>query len=210
MFYSKDVKFAFTLAEILLTLVVIGVVAAMTIPILINDFNEEAYRTMFKKKYSEILQVYNKITMENAGYYKCSYFGLDADASECQRFYSDLTANYNVVKTCNADDHKSLGNCIPAGGILKQDGTEVGSPCHGLNLAGQNNSNVFVFNDGTYMFVYGSGGEGKWWPIFSFDVNGLKKPNQWGKDVFSFIIRENKIEFYSCGYSGENLLLGQS
>ena len=42
-------KLGFTLAEVLLTLVIIGVVAAMTVPSLMKNTNEEEYRTAAKK-----------------------------------------------------------------------------------------------------------------------------------------------------------------
>ena len=45
---------AFTLAEVLITLGIIGVVAAMTLPSVINKFRAKALETGFKKSYSNI------------------------------------------------------------------------------------------------------------------------------------------------------------
>jgi len=209
MLFKNNSYGAFTLAEVLIVITLIGIIACMTIPLLNNSINNESYNAMFKKKYSEIIQVYKKITQEHGGYYQCTYTSSGPVTTECQKFYNDLMANYNVVKTCKGDDNTSLGTCLPADGILKEDGTEIGSYCYGFNLSGQKNSNVFILNDGTYIFVYPSG-TGKWWPIFAIDVNGQKKPNQWDKDVFSFIIDGNKLGFYPCGSSGENILLNKN
>lgn len=47
-------KKAFTLAEVLITLGIIGVVAAMTIPTLIANARSQQYRSKFKKNYFNI------------------------------------------------------------------------------------------------------------------------------------------------------------
>lgn len=47
-------KQAFTLAEVLMTLGIIGVVAAMTLPTLITDFQKRSTATMVKTLYSKI------------------------------------------------------------------------------------------------------------------------------------------------------------
>lgn len=49
-------QFGFTLAEVLITLVIIGVVAALTIPTLINNTNGQAYRSSLKKAISMLNQ----------------------------------------------------------------------------------------------------------------------------------------------------------
>ena len=45
-------KLGFTLAEVLITLVIIGVIAAMTVPTLMNNTNAQEYRSAFKKAIS--------------------------------------------------------------------------------------------------------------------------------------------------------------
>ena len=49
-------RFGFTLAEVLITLGIIGVVAAMTIPTLISNTNGAKYRSQFKKSISTLNQ----------------------------------------------------------------------------------------------------------------------------------------------------------
>ena len=49
-------KKAFTLAEVLITLGIIGVVAAMTMPNLIASHQKKVLETSFKKSYSSLLQ----------------------------------------------------------------------------------------------------------------------------------------------------------
>ena len=50
------VKFAFTLAEVLITLGIIGVVAAMTIPVLFSNINNAKFRNQYKKAVSTLNQ----------------------------------------------------------------------------------------------------------------------------------------------------------
>ena len=54
---------AFTLAEVLITLVIIGIIAAMTIPSLLNNTNKQEFRTALKKSISVLNQA---ITMHYA------------------------------------------------------------------------------------------------------------------------------------------------
>ena len=49
-------RFGFTLAEVLITLGIIGVVAAMTIPTLIANTNGAKFRSQFKKSISTLNQ----------------------------------------------------------------------------------------------------------------------------------------------------------
>lgn len=56
-------KFGFTLAEVLITLVIIGVIAAMTIPTLMSNTNQQENKTAFKKAISTLNQA---ITMQYA------------------------------------------------------------------------------------------------------------------------------------------------
>ena len=49
-------KSAFTLAEVLITLVIIGVIAAITVPTLLNNIRGEEYRTAYKKSISALNQ----------------------------------------------------------------------------------------------------------------------------------------------------------
>ena len=57
--------FGFTLAEVLITLGIIGVVAAMTIPTLIQKHQKQTILTQLKKAYSELGQAIQLAEVEN-------------------------------------------------------------------------------------------------------------------------------------------------
>ena len=58
-------RFGFTLAEVLITLGIIGVVAAMTIPNLIATHKAKRFRTQFLKSYSTIQQVFKQMQADD-------------------------------------------------------------------------------------------------------------------------------------------------
>ena len=53
-------KSAFTLAEVLITLGIIGVVAAMTLPVLTQKYQKMVLKNQYKKVYSTLSQAYSK------------------------------------------------------------------------------------------------------------------------------------------------------
>ena len=58
------IKNGFTLSEVLITLVIIGVVAALTIPTAINRMQREELRSQFKKAVSTTSQVIQKMKVD--------------------------------------------------------------------------------------------------------------------------------------------------
>ncbi len=66
-------KYGFTLAEVLITLGIIGVVAAMTIPVLISNTNGAKYRSQLKKTVSTL----NQAGLMAQARYEFDYAGTD-------------------------------------------------------------------------------------------------------------------------------------
>ena len=56
--YYKSANYAFTLAEVLITIGVIGIVAAIAIPSLINHYNDKVLETRYKKTKSILINGY--------------------------------------------------------------------------------------------------------------------------------------------------------
>ena len=79
-------KFGFTLAEVLITLGIIGVVAAMTIPTLIANTNSAKFRSQFKKTLS---------TMNQAALMGQAQYDMN---------YADATAACNATAATAADE----------------------------------------------------------------------------------------------------------
>jgi len=86
-------KSGFTLAEVLITLGIIGVVAAMTIPTLVADYQERSYNTAattFERKLGEALKVMN--TQQTL-----------AGHTTTESFVDELKKHIKVTKTCAND-----------------------------------------------------------------------------------------------------------
>ena len=70
--YNSDMKhhyakFGFTLSEVLITLGIVGVVAVLVLPAFIDSYMDKQYAAMWKKKYSEIANVYYEVKEEMGG-----------------------------------------------------------------------------------------------------------------------------------------------
>ena len=86
-------RFGFTLAEVLITLGIIGVVAAMTIPTLVANYQEKTYNTAattFERKLGEALKVMNS-QQTLAGF------------NSTEDFVEELSKHFKISKTCSND-----------------------------------------------------------------------------------------------------------
>ena len=177
---------AFSLAEVLITLGIIGVVSAITIPTLMNSTRDAELKTAWKKQYSEMAQVVSRMAMDNGGNLK----GLFTGDSNVTR---DLFKPYlSYIKECDAG--ASNGHCW-ASSYKRLDGT---NPDWG------NFSGLILKNGASLMFETNNGLYPNCdWVItpnlsicgyIPVDVNGPnKKPNIVGKDIFSIWLLEDRI-----------------
>ena len=81
----KGRRVAFTLAEVLITLGIIGVVAALTLPSVIQKYNDRILVNKFKKMYSTYCQAYQRAMIDNGG---GSYKDWAKDAQEVKAILS--------------------------------------------------------------------------------------------------------------------------
>ena len=166
---------AFTLAEVLITLGIIGVVAAITMPTLINNYQKKAAITAAKKAYSTLSQAYTQLVNDNGeGLSVCSI-----NNSEC---LGKLFAPY--LKSLN-------GN-----GKLYTPSSEKAEGCWEDNDIGMVNETHYCFSavDGiSYDFDMEHPEANKKQALIYVDINGLKRPNKFGKDRFAFIVLNSTL-----------------
>ncbi len=118
-------KAAFTLAEVLITLGIIGIVAAMTIPTLSQKIGDMQNKAIWKKKFSEISQVYTAVKLDNyslcvnnSGDYnvpaKCRYpdDGLYAVRTTMSpEFVNAMVKHFKVIDTCGFPQYGESAYC---------------------------------------------------------------------------------------------------
>jgi prepilin-type N-terminal cleavage/methylation domain-containing protein len=163
----------FTLAEVLITLGIIGVVAALTIPGLVAKYQKQMLKTQFKKTYAGFSIAFQKTLFDLDGsncYYKQE--PNEWELQGCKDFFAELVKNYNIVRSCNTAEE----SCVPDYSAY------VSAPgCANWN---SNENTAYIANDGTILIPYIYGGSG--WPLMLYDSNGAKGPNKPGYDVFVF------------------------
>jgi len=190
---------AFTLAEVLITLGIIGVVAALTIPTLVNNYQKTQYITGLKKAYTQFNQVILQITSD---------YGCSSDLV-CTGFFSSPNTTIEPFADEVAQRFKLLKNCE-----LTTD-TGCWPTTFNANFDGSSGTNYnwdvstryrFITTDG-FSFIVSSFTTDCNTPTFSngvtgnmtqvcgrvlVDVNGQKGPNYYGRDIFSFWLTNGK------------------
>ena len=162
-------RFGFTLAEVLITLGIIGVVAAMTMPTLMNQTNGAQYKAAYKKALSALSQA---VTLNVA---LDDYNFADVDGST--NAYGDKTV-YKMLKDRMNIAREEKGATV-TGYSLTAAAANMGGAATAPVAPTTANTTLF-FNDGI-MFTYTSTAKGctEAAPCYGFiDVNGTKAPNK--------------------------------
>lgn len=174
-------KAAFTLAEVLITLGIIGVVAAMTMPSLIQNYQEKATVTKLKKCYSLVSQAYVSILNDEGG---SDTLQAGDDLEMMEKFGKYL----KYQKTCGRNK-----GCFP--NVTYKSVTGNGYNKWEDDTTDRSRA---ILTDGTLIMFNKSamwgGNEGNYlYAQIYVDINGFKGPNQLGRDFFYFYISPEKI-----------------
>lgn len=170
---------AFTLAEVLITLGIIGIVAALTLPALIQNNRNKELQTGLKKAYSVLGLALDMYQAENG-----------------EKITPEMNLQWNLkpllmkylktIKDCEygANDASS---CIPNYGTDNENSSTNYTTYTGKKLS------LYLFDDGQFILADGSLVLLESVSIdrlyISVDVNGYKKkPNRLGHDLFMFQI----------------------
>lgn len=194
----------FTLAEVLITLGIIGVVASMTIPTLVNNHQKQQYVSMLKKQYQALLTVFNDLAAERGSYGNLALSGMFDSASEVAQTESSLASKFKLSKDCGY-----VSGCFsPAYFETYEGGASVEN-----FFETSNTYRKFITADGvsyavqayatSCKTVMGTGKLDKTCARIFIDLNGPKTPNRWGRDIFGlFITNLNGISIIPYGGEG--------
>ncbi len=163
---------AFTLAEVLITIGIIGTLAALTMPTLIQHRQKLELETAFKKSYANFYNAYNKASLNAPPLW---------DDNNRTNPYPELAKaiyrEYIKIENINKDTNEKYLAKIRTYTLKKA----VLPECSQLFR----NEGSVITSDGSAISV--SQNCGRNWVII--DTNGIKKgPNAYGHDVFSFNI----------------------
>lgn len=166
-------KSAFTLAETLITLCIIGVVAAMTIPTLMAKYQQRSNAIQWRKTFSMLSQATKMMQEEE----ELPFYEENFDSQEEYEYVlASLFAKYlKTGAVCHSKKYVEEGCAPKAFSILNYEGkkhiSDIGNWGGGASCFSLLNGGLVCF-DSCIMLV---------------DVNGYSKPNTIGKDIFSAV-----------------------
>lgn len=197
-------KKAFTLAEVLITLGIIGVVAAMTLPTVITNIQDRQFKSAFKKHYSAISQAmlkvyadenitYEQVEWQNMSKYLCKVekqlkaiksgfkcneiLAIEGDITNPEKYWQPNVISW-FGKHNNVNWYNKQGK--------KMDTNPAFLPFTFTLPDGA----IINFNSVNQIFI---------------DVNGLKKPNTIGRDIFYCFLPDKEATPTFFKKSGEAL-----
>lgn len=175
------------MAEVLITLGIIGVVAAMTLPALLNSTQNRELESGLKTAYSIVQQGLSRLNADRGNSITPDDFSLDGS------FYGEFKKYFNKIYDCgtrNPDENICMSRANAHG---NEDGSYDDLSYTTYNGKRMNST---PFDDGQFVLPNGmlimienpTGGR----VFISVDVNGKKKkPNRLGHDLFTFQLMKN-------------------
>ena len=170
---------AFTLAEVLITLGVIGVIAAITMPSVVKKYQKISTVTKLKKVYTTLNQAIKLSEAENGEY---EYWEQISDIGEDAYFNKYWKPYLKSAKICNT--YQACGYKSNSPWVNLQ-GTNAQTP--GVTYVGRLS---LILTDGAFVSIQTLSG-GKIISTIYVDINAGNLPNKLGRDAFYFT-RTNK------------------
>ena len=206
MIYIK--KTGFTLAEVLIVITVIGVVASLTIPALIKSYRNQQFTSALKKEYSVIAQAYKLLEADGIDMIN-AWPGTDNGTAAL----NIIAPKLRLLKNCGEE----LG-CLHSTPLYNLDETTVALANCDLTYSNSHFGKAILI-DGTMIIVQDlqancndTKGTG---PLVNsvcgtifVDVNGAKGPNAKGRDHFRFWVAKTGIYPFGANGDGMNLPFG--
>lgn len=180
---------AFTLAEVLVTLGIIGIVAAIMLPSVIEKQREKAIVASLKKTYSILNSAYSSAVSE---YGTPDEWGLgDSTSPDAANNLADKFLPY--LKTTTVCEPSKGKPCMPEGKYSFHFDKSA-------ELTINNAQSWFkraILSDGTTLIFSSSSPDCSSYGVIcgniDVDVNGFQKPNEYGYDVFQFFVTKKGV-----------------
>lgn len=182
----------FTLAEVLITMGVIGIVASMTLPSVIKHYQKQRTVSQLKKAYTVMAQALKMSTIDNGDLSNWDVSNYPNSKDYVEKFFKPYL---KTIKTCNTPSecgykgpnaNRDIWACYNSKGTVT---------CYSRWYP--NGTTALVLPDGVHVIFqtkdsYGNAITSPSRGI-SVDINGSKGPNAYGKDYFGFIINNKGL-----------------
>ena len=197
--WNNSRKIAFTLAEVLITLGIIGVVAALTLPSLVQNYRKSVVENKLKASYSIISNAVKMSEVENGmGFdftisdeYKDENDVNNFSAKQSEAIFNTYFKSYfKVVKEYSKKDNNKFDYYGQKGG--KIDDVAITGKC-------------FELTNGTAMCFVARGGAVGHFYVY---LNPEKEKKVAGSDVFAFRLDKSRGAYWSYGLT--NVSIGLS
>ncbi|MFR1673106.1 MAG: type II secretion system protein, partial [Candidatus Gastranaerophilaceae bacterium] len=195
-FASRNDRLAFTLSEVLITLGIIGVVAALTLPTVINDTKNKEYAGARKKVLATVGEAGRLLAVQ----------GNIRSAENAKDFVENyLNRQLRIIKTCENDNLRDCGIETGENKIISLDEkkitmpTKIGDLAIGISSGGSTDADStsygFVMSNGYSVNLFYNPncmsdnkdthhwGQDRVCVNAIYDMNGLSQPNEVGKDI---------------------------
>jgi prepilin-type N-terminal cleavage/methylation domain-containing protein len=181
---NKRVLFAFTLAEILIVLAIVGIIAVLTIPTLMEKINERIIVAKLEKVYSTLSQACKLSVVDNGEVDSWDIGQIDT-SDGAQKVANYLIPYIKTAKVCGKNS-----------GCFASSYKALGGSNWGVNVATHSAYVRYILFDGVSIafWSYGSCNNHLFCASMTVDINGEKAPNKAGVDYFSFLLTKNGIE----------------
>lgn len=196
-------RHGFTLTEILIALAVIGVAAAMTIPVIIQNVGDQGVKAAWKNNYSILSQATQNIMANSPTGNMMSAIGTSSNITLKDNYALSLTTN----KQCDGTNILTAGNCwsstwykydgtaasatgVPTTSLVLTNGSFVAffSPTSATNCAGDSKTGWLSLSSTTVPWATNSCGD------IYVDVNGFAGPNRIGRDIYAAHILKDGLK----------------
>ena len=189
-------KVAFTLAEVLITLGIIGIIAALTLPTFIQNYQDRQFKIAYKKAYSDISQAFQEGIVEGK-FNRTVHW----DGNSWLEEMNLLKEKFKIALDCPTNKGTKENACWKKGDTVCGGSCKTGNSEDGIDYEDgvpYPSSNCFVDGAGRSWCSFDNSEN-----MFLVDTNGFAKPNRFGKDrfMFTFADKNGKRTFNASSYA---------